>query len=652
MKKIYVVLSIFVLLGAEISAVLQERYSLAVFLRAKYSYKEAPIGVQHVPHSSKKMHKKREATAPHVEIQKSVHVNDDKLSQQAVIEEQSVISETTNLHELPANNCEFAIIIPSYNNERYYKENLDSVCWQNSTNPYHIYYINDCSTDATGKLVEEYIKKNGLEEKVTLINNSVNIGGCANVYNAIHGHIADHKIVVMLDGDDLLPHNDVLLTLENYYQDNELWMTYGSALAYPSKEELWYMSSELPGEVLEKKKLREHAFITQHVKTFKAGLFKKIQKEDLYYKDEFMRVSWDIALMFPMLEMSAPKDKGGKNHSAFVKEILYLYRTDNPLNDFRLRGDLQLKVDYYIRSLKPYKPIDSLDSEVVSINTQDSSDQNEIKEDVALEKKNADQLINHGMNPRAINKKKKKKKPKIAFLFLTKNDVYHETAWTNFFKNHEHQYSLYVHPKESVSKDSFFAHAVIDQREVTTWENTMRAEIALLREALKDQANTKFVFISESTIPLVSFDEVYDHMLAHPHSEFKYEKNPHPWRVFGNLSNTYKNPQWIVLNRKHAQLMVDDSYFINIFAQASFDNEHYPSTFLAHQNLLDEVVNKPTTLAIWKEHLANPHLFKDLKNDPYTKYLRRGIKKKYLFARKFAPTCDLSFFHKYIPELY
>ena len=75
--------------------------------------------------------------------------------------------------------CEFVIIMPSFNNEKYVKENLDSVCWQESTNPYHIYYINDCSTDATGKLVEEYIQINNLQDRFTLINNPVNIGGGA-----------------------------------------------------------------------------------------------------------------------------------------------------------------------------------------------------------------------------------------------------------------------------------------------------------------------------------------------------------------------------------------------------------------------------------------------------------------------------------------
>lgn len=256
-------------------------------------------------------------------------------------------------------NCEFAIVMPSYNNEKYYEENLNSVCWQNSTNPYHIYYINDYSTDSTGKLVAEFIEKNGLEEKVTLINNEVNIGGGANIYNTIHKYIEDHKIVVLLDGDDLFVDNDVLLTLEKYYKDPDLWITYGRFQAFPEED---FGGTKIPDWVLEKNQLRTTRIraVATHLRTFKAGLFKKIKKEHFYYKGEFMRVAWDLAFMFPMLEMASPRNSKGKNHSLFIEKILYLYRYNNPLSDFRIREALQLEVDNYIRSLEPYQSIEEL----------------------------------------------------------------------------------------------------------------------------------------------------------------------------------------------------------------------------------------------------------------------------------------------------
>ncbi len=222
--------------------------------------------------------------------------------------------------------------------------------------------------------------------------------------------------------------------------------------------------------------------------------------------------------------------------------------------------------------------------------------------------------------------------PKIAFLFLTVGNIYHETAWVKFFKGREEQYSLYVHAKQGITSDSFFASSVIPHWVPTSWENSMKAEIALLKEALKDQANTKFVFLSESTIPIMAFNEVYRHLLAHPHSEFSYYKNMDKTRSFGKIKQVYKNPQWIVLNRKHAQLMVEDTELINYLAQIPYDNEHYPATFLAQKNVLHEVVNRPTTHVTWSEGGLHPHLFKDLKDDRFTKNLLNSIKKKLLFC--------------------
>jgi hypothetical protein len=36
---------------------------------------------------------------------------------------------------------------------------------------------------------------------------------------------------------------------------------------------------------------------------------------------------------------------------------------------------------------------------------------------------------------------------KIAFLFLTLNDVNFPKIWNEYFKGHENQYTIYIHPK-------------------------------------------------------------------------------------------------------------------------------------------------------------------------------------------------------------
>ncbi len=58
-----------------------------------------------------------------------------------------------------------AIVIPSYNNEKWYLKNLDSILHQHYGN-YRIIYVNDCSGDGTAALVEEHLKELNIDYRV------------------------------------------------------------------------------------------------------------------------------------------------------------------------------------------------------------------------------------------------------------------------------------------------------------------------------------------------------------------------------------------------------------------------------------------------------------------------------------------------------
>ncbi len=254
---------------------------------------------------------------------------------------------------------EFVILMTSYNNEKYAKESLKSVCHQKTALPYQVICINDCSTDRTGEILDKYVRKHRLESYVTIIHNKQRIGALQNIYQAIHTLIPDHKIVVNVDGDDRLAGDEVLAILEQKYADPDIWITYGTALQVPKGKLL--LSKAISESAFLEKRIRAFPFVAcQHLRTFKAGLFKKIRKDDLLYKGEFCSVAWDTAMMFPMLEMAGPKVAGAKNHTAHVKEVVYFYNVDNPINDFRVRRKLQREVGKYTRSKEPYEPIDSL----------------------------------------------------------------------------------------------------------------------------------------------------------------------------------------------------------------------------------------------------------------------------------------------------
>lgn len=188
---------------------------------------------------------------------------------------------------------EFVIFVPSYNNEKYAEENLNSLCYQVSTKPYHILCVNDCSTDKTGYIMDEYVQKNGMHSKVTVIHNKERKGMLENIYTVVHS-LPDDKVVVCVDGDDLLKDNTVLQRLEKAYSDPDTWLTYGTAYGFPVDITI---SKRVPDKIFHKKKLRTYRFVTSHLRTFKAGLFKKIKKEDLMYGGSFIPVAGDVALM-------------------------------------------------------------------------------------------------------------------------------------------------------------------------------------------------------------------------------------------------------------------------------------------------------------------------------------------------------------------
>ncbi len=264
---------------------------------------------------------------------------------------------STMLAARKIDDTEFVILITSYNNKKYAKENLKSACHQKSTRPYQVICVNDCSTDETGAIMDQYVQKHHLESFVKIIHNPVRVGALENIYNVIHTLIADDKVVVSLDGDDRLAHDEVLLRLEKVYSDPHVWMTYGNSLTIPGGR-LW--CKEVPKEAFLQGKLRQIPFEAQHLRTFKAWLFKKIAKADLMYEGKFFPMTWDMAIMFPMLEMAGPKDAQSVNHSRFIKQVLYFYRMNNPLNDFRVNDALQTKLGKIIIDKIPYKPLKSL----------------------------------------------------------------------------------------------------------------------------------------------------------------------------------------------------------------------------------------------------------------------------------------------------
>ncbi|MDR3550765.1 MAG: glycosyltransferase family 2 protein [Candidatus Babeliales bacterium] len=243
---------------------------------------------------------------------------------------------------------EIVIIIPSYNNKEWYERNLDSVvnqCYQN----YSIIYVNDCSTDGTGELVAQYIKDRKLEHRIKLINNTKRKGALANFYSAIYAS-KDTSIIATIDGDDWLRHDKVLAIVNAAYDDQNVWLTYGNYTHYPYSKDSRSCCEEFPKKVMKKSMFREHHWVSAHLRTFYAFLFKNIKIDDLMHDGEFFPMTWDQAMMLPMLEMCG-------NRFKFISEKIYVYNIDNPINDSKKDVRFQVFLEKLIHEKPKYNKL-------------------------------------------------------------------------------------------------------------------------------------------------------------------------------------------------------------------------------------------------------------------------------------------------------
>lgn len=105
-------------------------------------------------------------------------------------------------------NKKVSVIIPVYNTEQYLKECFDSVLKQDFDN-LEVIVINDCSTDNSLKICEEYETKYGF----VIINNKINKGQAYSRNLAIEKATGDY--IIFLDSDDMLYDHNIKILLEN-----------------------------------------------------------------------------------------------------------------------------------------------------------------------------------------------------------------------------------------------------------------------------------------------------------------------------------------------------------------------------------------------------------------------------------------------------
>ena len=241
----------------------------------------------------------------------------------------------------------FKIIVPFYNVEQWIKICIRSIKAQDY-NDYECILVDDMSTDKSADIVKKEI---GSDKRFRLVSNKEKAYALKNIYDAIELSSPNREdIIVTLDGDDWLASSSVLSHLSGVYSKEKCWLTYGSYAEYPSGIKGKF-ARQIPEHIINSSQYRESEWMSSHLRTFKYGLWEKIKKQDLLNQEEkFYPMAWDLAFMFPMLEMSA-------NRSKFVDEILYVYNRSNPLNDDKTNHKMQLSIERHIRQKKKYNKL-------------------------------------------------------------------------------------------------------------------------------------------------------------------------------------------------------------------------------------------------------------------------------------------------------
>ena len=236
----------------------------------------------------------------------------------------------------------FNIIVPVFNAEKYLEKCLNSIIKQSYKN-FQVKVVDDCSTDSSYEVGSSICKD---YKNFDICKNSRRIGALNNIFELLSLDIKEPSktINVLLDGDDYLYSGDVLNIIHEKYINNNCLITYGSHLSSKGVQ-----GKKYPWFVRKFNLYRKYFWYASHLKTFRHDLWLSVNPNDLLdHKGQYFSVAWDLAIMFPMLEMAGKRQE-------FVKDLLYVYNDQNPISDHKIRRKEQITVAKEIRKKNIYK---------------------------------------------------------------------------------------------------------------------------------------------------------------------------------------------------------------------------------------------------------------------------------------------------------
>ena len=237
-------------------------------------------------------------------------------------------------------------------------------------------------------------------------------------------------------------------------------------------------------------------------------------------------------------------------------------------------------------------------------------------------------------------------KPTVALLFMVYDQIDHEAIWDEWLRGHADKFHVFVHSKHPVRIGLKSVPVTVVPSIPTEWGtfSLVEAQVQLLNHALDRHSAMKFVFLSNSCIPVKEVDVVYDELIS------TYPSNillSNPTQVFPRYDavklpekdNIVKHSQWTILNRPHASyITMHLKTMRDAYADVIIPDESAFGTFIKIGYGFEGQVDttRPTTAVDW-EH-GDPSYYHDISSRTLAHLINQSPS---LFARKFHPHCTV-----------
>jgi hypothetical protein len=240
---------------------------------------------------------------------------------------------------------------------------------------------------------------------------------------------------------------------------------------------------------------------------------------------------------------------------------------------------------------------------------------------------------------------------RIGLLFLVIDGLSQPGLWQRFLAGQEGKYVAYTHAKSPHRVELDFLRDTLIPQYVPTHHSMffphhvlVQAQLALLRHALEDTRIGKFVYITQTCVPIASFRQAREALLADDQSWITCEGGFWPERFARLAPDCGIRPDqfgtsscWIALNRRHAEILLACAEeWLPKFAGVPAADEHYAPTVLKMAGCTAECKPYNPTNVDWVR--GNPYTYHRITAED-VEQLSRG---PYLFARKFSPTSDIA----------